>query len=149
MNFLLDFKSWISANWMILVLIVVVIALLVPTYLRSKKEMNARQELNRTIKKGVKIITTAGVYGVVDSIEHTTDGDVVTIITGDKKNPTTMTIHINAIAGIDNKTTVVEDATETATPVEEEKEVEETIEEPATVEEPKKTAPKAKKTTKK
>ena len=109
MNLLLSFKDWLSANWMILVLIAVAVALLVPTYIRSKKEMTARQELNKTIKKGLKIVTTAGVYGVVESIENTTDGQVVTIITGNAKNPTTMTVHINAIAGIDNKTAVKDD----------------------------------------
>jgi len=110
MNLLLSaFGDWLGKNWIIIVLIVFAIALLVPTYLRQKKEMNARNELNSTIKKGTKIITTAGVYGVVDYIEDTTDGKVVTIITGNSKNPTTMTIHINAIGGIDNKKTVVVD----------------------------------------
>ena len=107
MNLLLGIGDWFAQNWIILVLIVVAVALLVPTYLRQKKEMTARNELNNSIKKGTKIITTAGVYGVVDSIEETTDGKVVTIITGTTKNPTTMTIHINAIGGIDNKTSVV------------------------------------------
>ncbi len=106
MNFLLGIKEWLSANWMILVLIAVLIVMLVPAFLRSKKEVAARQELNKQIKKGLKVITHSGVYGVVESIENTTDGQVVTIITGNAKNPTTMTIHINAIAGIDNKTAV-------------------------------------------
>lgn len=119
MNLLLSaFGDWMAKNWMILVLIVLAIALLVPTYLRQKKEVNARNELNNTIKKGTKIITTAGVYGVVESIEDTTDGKVVTIITGNSKNPTTMTIHINAIGGIDNKTPVVADRIEPETKVE-------------------------------
>ena len=119
MNLLLSaFGDWMAKNWMILVLIVLAIALLVPTYLRQKKEVNARNELNNTIKKGTKIITTAGVYGVVESIEDTTDGKVVTIITGNSKNPTTMTIHINAIGGIDNKTPVVADKIEPETKVE-------------------------------
>ena len=122
MNLLLSaFGDWLGKNWIILVLIVFAIALLVPTYLRQKKEVNARNELNSTIKRGTKIITTAGVYGVVDAIEDTTDGKVVTIITGNSKNPRTMTIHINAIGGIDNKKTVV---------VEEEKVEEKTTEEP-------------------
>ena len=102
--------DWFAQNWIILALIVCAVALLVPTYLRQKKEFNARNELNSTIKKGVKIITTAGVYGTVESIEDTSDGKVVTIITGNSKNPTTMTIHINAIGGIDNKKPVVVDA---------------------------------------
>lgn len=110
MNTLLSaFGDWFAKNWIILVLIVFAIALLVPTYLRQKKEVNARNELNNTIKKGTKIITTAGVYGVVESIRETTDGKVVTIVTGNSKNPTTMDIHINAIGGIDNKSAVTVD----------------------------------------
>ena len=139
MNLLLSaFGDWMAKNWMILVLIVLAIALLVPTYLRQKKEVNARNELNNTIKKGTKIITTAGVYGVVESIEDTTDGKVVTIITGNTKNPTTMTIHINAIGGIDNKTPVVADKTEPETKVEKLEKVEkaEVAEEPETEKEP-------------
>ena len=158
MNLLLSaFGDWMAKNWMILVLIVLAIALLVPTYLRQKKEVNARNELNNTIKKGTKIITTAGVYGVVESIEDTTDGKVVTIITGNTKNPTTMTIHINAIGGIDNKTPVVADKTEPETKVEKLEKVEkaevteepETEKEPETQEKTEAKKPATKKTTKK
>ena len=107
MNLLLSVGDWFAQNWMLLVLIVVAVALLVPSYLRNKKEVNARNELNNQIVKGTKIITTAGIYGTVESVEDTTDGKVVTIVTGNSNNPTTMTIHINAIGGIDNKTAVV------------------------------------------
>ena len=109
MNLLLSFGDWFAQNWIILVLIVLAIAMLVPSYLRQRKEMSARNELNNSIKKGAKIITTAGVYGTVESIEETTDGKVVTIVTGSQKNATTMTIHINAIGGIDNKKPVSAD----------------------------------------
>lgn len=112
---MLSIGAWFSQNWMIIVLIVLAVAFLVPTYLRSKKEANAREELTNSIKKGTKIVTTAGVYGVVDSIENTTDGKVVTILTGSSKNPSTMSIHINAIMGIDNKSIVVEQAETIAT----------------------------------
>ena len=109
MNIMLSIGSWFEQNWMIIVLLVVAVALVVPTFLRQRKEANARTELNNSIKKGAKIITTAGVYGVVDSIENTTDGKVVTIVTGNSKNPSTMKIHINAIGGIDNKSSVKDD----------------------------------------
>ena len=103
---LLSIGSWFQQNWMLLLLLVLAVAMIVPTYLKQKKEMNNRQELSNSIKKGTKIVTTAGVYGVVESVEDTTDGKVVTIVTGSSKNPCTMTIHINAIMGIDNKTKV-------------------------------------------
>lgn len=109
MNTLLSIGDWFAQNWFILLIIVLMIAMLVPSYLRQKKEINAKNELFDKLKKGTRVITTAGVYGVVESIELTTDGKVVTIVTGNSKNPTTMTIHINAIGGIDNKTAVVED----------------------------------------
>ena len=106
---LLSIGDWFAQNWMILVLLVVAVALVVPTFMRQKKEANARNELNNSLRKGTKIITTAGIYGVVESIENTTDGKVVTITTGESKNATTMKIHINAIGGIDNKTPVNND----------------------------------------
>lgn len=114
MNLIMSAGNWFATNWPILVIIVLAIAFLVPTYLKQKKEASARNELNNTIKKGTKIVTTAGVYGVVDSIEDTTDGKVVTIITGNSKNPSSMTIHINAIMGIDNKTAVVEESSKSS-----------------------------------
>lgn len=109
MNTLLNaFTDWFATNWFIILLIVLMIAMLIPPYIRQKKEIAAKQELYTNIKKGTKIITTAGIYGVVQTVEETTDGKVVTILTGSAKNPTTMTIHINAIGGVDNKTPVVE-----------------------------------------
>ena len=71
---LLSIGDLFAQNWMILVLIVVAVALVVPTFMRQKKEANARNELNNSLRKGTKIITTAGMYGVVESIENTTDG---------------------------------------------------------------------------
>ena len=153
MNTLLSaFGDWFAKNWIILVLIVFAIALLVPTYLRQKKEVNARNELNNTIKKGTKIITTAGVYGVVESIRETTDGKVVTIVTGNSKNPTTMDIHINAIGGIDNKSAVTVDTDNKVVEnkVDEVEKKEETVtEEKSEVEKTEDTKPVKKNTTKK
>lgn len=105
---LMAMGTWLQEYGFLILLLVLAVAMIVPTYLKQKKEMNNRQELSNTIKKGTKIVTTAGVYGVVESLEETTDGKVVTIVTGSSKNPCTMTIHINAIMGIDNKTAVTE-----------------------------------------
>lgn len=131
MNLLLGIGEWFAQNWFILLIIVLMIAMLVPSYIRQKKEINAKNELFDKLKKGTRVITTAGVYGVVESIELTTDGKVVTILTGSAKNPTTMTIHINAIGGIDNKTPVVEDMNGNVVDSKAEtKAVEEKVEEP-------------------
>ena len=125
---LMSIGSWFQQNWMLVLILVLAVAMIVPTYIKQKKEMDNRQELSNSIKKGTKIVTTAGVYGVVESVEETTDGKVVTIVTGSSKNPCTMTIHINAIMGIDNKTAVTETeetVKEKAEVVEEKEEVEE------------------------
>ena len=143
---LMSIGDWFAQNWMLLLILVLAVAMIVPTYLKQKKEMNNRQELSNSIKKGVKIVTTAGVYGVVESVEETTDGKVVTIVTGTGKYPSTMTIHINAIMGIDNKTTVIETSEETLVEAVED-EVEETNDE--VIEEIEKKVTPAKKTTKK
>ena len=146
MNILLSaVTDWFARNWFILLILVLMVAMLVPSYLRQKKEIAAKNELFDKLKKGTKIITTAGVYGVVESIELTTDGKVVTITTGSSKNPTTMTIHINAIGGIDNKTAVVEDMDGNIVEPKKEEKVEEKVEE-AEVKEKK---PATKKTTSK
>ena len=143
---LMSIGDWFAQNWMLLLILVLAVAMIVPTYLKQKKEMNNRQELSNSIKKGVKIVTTAGVYGVVESVEETTDGKVVTIVTGTGKYPSTMTIHINAIMGIDNKTTIIETSEETLEETVEE-EVEETNDE--VIEEIEKKVTPAKKTSKK
>ena len=107
MNLLLSaVGDWFAQNWMLLVLVVVLGFFVVTTFLKTRKEANARNDLMSSVKKGTKIVTTAGVYGTVESIEETTDGKVVTIKTGSSKSPCTMTIHMNAIMGIDNKTAV-------------------------------------------
>lgn len=158
MNLFLSVGEWFKQNWMILVLIVIAVALLGFSYYRQKKEMANRNETNRQIKKGVKIITTAGVYGTVEKVVDTTDGQVVTIVTGNKNNPTTMDIHINAIAGIDNKSIVNADVHEEKVEPEKVEKVEEKTEvadenadEVVAQSTPKKTATKstAKKSTKK
>lgn len=132
MNILLSaLTDWFARNWFILLILVLMVAMLVPSYLRQKKEIAAKNELFEKLTKGTKIITTAGVYGVVESVELTTDGKVVTIKTGSDKNPTTMTIHINAIGGIDNKTAVVEDMDGNIVEPKKEEKVEEKVEEVA------------------
>lgn len=128
MNNLLSVGSWFSQNWMLLLLVGFCLVFIVMTFLKQKREINNRNELANSLKKGTKIVTTAGVYGVIESIEETTDGKVVTISTGTKSAPCTMTIHINAIMGIDNKT-AVKDSSEKDEVVEDE--VEEVVEDKA------------------
>ena len=99
-------EEFIANYGMIILLVVLFLIMVIPSVLKSRKELKAREELNESIKKGTKVITAAGIYGKVIDMEETSDGTVVTISTGDKKNPSTLTMHINAIGGIDNKTKV-------------------------------------------
>ena len=108
MNLLLSIGDWFAKNGMVLLIVVLLVGFIVMTFIRQKKESDARNELSNSITVGTKIVTTAGVYGTVESIEDTTDGKVVVIATGSTDKPSTMTIHINAIMGIDNKTPIVE-----------------------------------------
>lgn len=102
-------EGFIAQYGMIILLVVLFIIMVVPSILKSRKELKAREELNESIKKGTKVITAAGIYGKVIDMEETSDGTVVTISTGDSKNPSTLTMHINAIGGIDNKKKVKAD----------------------------------------
>lgn len=102
-------EEFIGQYGMIILLVVLFIIMIVPSILKSRKELKAREELNESIKKGTKVITAAGIYGKVVDMVETSDGIVVTITTGDAKNPSTLTMHINAIGGIDNKKVVKAD----------------------------------------
>ncbi|MBQ9791631.1 MAG: preprotein translocase subunit YajC [Clostridia bacterium] len=102
-------EEFIGQYGMIILLVVLFIIMIVPSILKSRKELKAREELNESIKKGTKVITAAGIYGKVVDMVETSDGTVVTITTGDAKNPSTLTMHINAIGGIDNKKVVKAD----------------------------------------
>ena len=102
-------EEFIGQYGMIILLVVLFIIMIVPSILKSRKELKAREELNESIKKGTKVITAAGIYGKVVDMVETSDGTVVTITTGDAKNPSTLTMHINAIGGIDNKKLVKAD----------------------------------------
>ena len=145
MSTLLTLSSWLSQNWMMLLIIGVLAAFVVMTYLRQRKEMNSRNELVNSIKKGTKVVTTAGVYGVVENIEDTTDGKVVTLKTGNAKNPTTMTIHINAIMGIDNKAAVVEEISKSSKKGEVVEDIEDDVDTNEVKEQPKKKTTSSKK----
>ena len=116
-------EEFIGQYGMIILLVVLFIIMIVPSILKSRKELKAREELNESIKKGTKVITAAGIYGKVVDMVETSDGTVVTITTGDAKNPSTLTMHINAIGGIDNKKVVKADKkSESESEVEEVKE---------------------------
>lgn len=113
MKFLLDGGA--SANqagsniWFWVVILVGIGLMFVMSFIRNKKDTQARNELNESLKVGTKVITYAGVYGTIISMRETTDGKVVVLETGDEKHKSYMEILANAIAAVDKKETVVLD----------------------------------------
>lgn len=104
-------ESFFSSQWFLIIVLVVVIgALMLLNFSRSKKEQEYREDLNSKIVKGAKVKTSTGIYGTVLSVRSTTDGKIVLLETGEGKNASTMEIHINAIYGVDDKEDLVLDS---------------------------------------
>ncbi len=99
----------LSNLWFWGILIIGIAVLFIFSSMRNKKEMQSRQSLNDSLKKGTKIITYSGIYGTIVSMRETTDGKVVVIETGDDEHKSFMEIHGNSIASIDTKEMVVLD----------------------------------------
>ena len=99
----------LSNLWFWGILILGIAILFIFSSMRNKKEMQSRQNLNDSLKKGVKIITYSGIYGTIVSMRETTDGKVVVIETGDDDHKSYMEIHGNSIASLDTKEMVVLD----------------------------------------
>ena len=94
MNLLLaDVSQWILFGVLALVII------LAPVFMsmRNKKEMAKAQQVMDSLKKGDKILTSAGVIGKIVSISEKDGYKTVTIETGDEKHKGYMTIDIAAI----------------------------------------------------
>ena len=67
MNLLLNETG--MGSWSILIIFVVILAvMIIPQYIRSKKENTKRQETMNQLKAGDSIITNAGVFGIVRTI---------------------------------------------------------------------------------
>lgn len=111
MNILLlnAFSDFFSRYGLIIILLVLLLAMIFVSYNRRKTDNLKREQLNKDIKPGVKVLTFHGVYGEVVSLTNTTDGIQVVIKTGDDKHVSYQKLHINAICGIDQSTTVIVD----------------------------------------
>ena len=109
MNLLLEGAG--MPAWGILIVFVVLIAvMIIPTYLRNKKENARRNEIMSQLKTGDSIITTAGVFGKIISARETTMGKVYVIETGDSTHKSYQEIHADAIMAVDTKKDIVLDA---------------------------------------
>jgi len=113
MKFLLDGGASANAGgsniWFWIVILVGIGLMFVMSFVRNKKDTQARAELNESLKVGTKVITYAGVYGTIVSMKETTDGKVVVLETGDEEHKSYMEILANAIAAVDKKEMVVLD----------------------------------------
>ena len=100
-----------GSNWVILALLVVLlVAFIFMSISRKKKEDAFRKDLETKMVPGVKVKTYSGLYGTIISITDTTDGKIVLLETGEGKNVSYQSLHINAIYGLDTKQPVRYDA---------------------------------------
>lgn len=78
-----------GATQIILLCTIVVLVIMYPilTRLRNKKDIERLQEQTDSLKKGVKVLTTSGVYGTVVEVREENERTLVVIETGsnDKK----------------------------------------------------------------
>ena len=114
MKFLLDGGTATTANggssiWMWAIILVGIILMFVMGSAKNKKQAQARNELEESLKVGTKVVTYHGVYGTIISIKETTDGKVVVLETGDETHKSFMEINAGAIGAIDKKEMVVLD----------------------------------------
>ena len=87
-----------TTNIILLVLIVVlVIAYPIMASMKNKKERQRFDEMANSIKRGDKIMTTSGIYGVVVDLHMEDDKKIVTIETGTGKNKGYMAFDMYAI----------------------------------------------------
>lgn len=86
-------------NYGLLIILVVVMALFFGYYYyRNKKYTQATQEFQSSLKKGDKVLTRSGFYGVVEKITETPHAVIVTLMLSENNF---VDVDINAIYGID------------------------------------------------
>ena len=83
----------------ILLGVLVLIIIIGPIFMkrRNKKESERMQAMVDSLKKGDKVITSAGVFGKVIGVEEKEGFKLVTIETGNEKNKSYLTMDVGAI----------------------------------------------------
>lgn len=100
-------------QWILLAIIVVLIILYpIFVYIRNKKDREKFQALNDSLKVGDKVVTGAGVYGTIVSIDVKNEGKIVTIETGDEKHKGYLSVDVLAIYNVINDAPIQETTTE-------------------------------------
>lgn len=95
--FLADGANPVMSYVLLGVLVLIIILGPIMMKSRNKKEAERMQSMVDSLKKGDKIITTAGVYGKVIGIEEKDGFKLVTIETGNEKNKSFLTMDVGAI----------------------------------------------------
>ena len=100
-------------QWILLAIIVVLIILYpIFVYVRNKKDREKFQALNDSLKVGDKVVTGAGVYGTIVSIDVKNEGKIVTIETGDENHKGYLSVDVLAIYNVINDAPIQETTTE-------------------------------------
>lgn len=88
-----------GATQIILLCTIVVLVIMYPilTRVRNKKDIERLQEQTDSLKKGVKVLTTSGVYGTVVEVRQENERTIVVIETGSKDKKGYMAIEAFAI----------------------------------------------------
>ena len=109
MNLLLaDASSWIMPG----ILLVLVAILFVIYFLRNKRYQQNSDMMVNNLKKGDKVKTYSGVYGVIVEIVENEDGKIVTIETGTDKKKSYVSYDIRAVYAINEPPKVEEPVAE-------------------------------------
>lgn len=88
-----------GATQIILLVTIVILVVLYPilTRVRNKKEIERLQQQANSLKKGVKVLTTSGVYGTVVEVREENERTFVVIETGSKDKKGYMAVESFAI----------------------------------------------------
>lgn len=97
-------------------------------FFKNKKDSEAINGFQTSLKQGDKVVTGSGIYGTVEKIVDTTDGKVVTLKISENAF---IDVNIGAIYNIDSKKEVVD---EPETPATVEEKPKETAENPVETE---------------
>lgn len=117
-----------DATQIILIVFIVLLIIIYPIMIsaRNKKENQRMQEQTNSLKRGDRVLTTSGVYGVIVDLQLEGDKKIVTIETGTEKKKGYISVDAYAIYTIfKDEPEQTADVTQTETQPEPEKKVDE------------------------
>lgn len=117
-----------DATQIILIVFIVLLIIIYPIMIsaRNKKENQRMQEQTNSLKRGDRVLTTSGVYGVIVDLQLEGDKKIVTIETGTEKKKGYVSVDAYAIYTIfKDEPEQTADVNQTETQPEPEKKVDE------------------------